>query len=200
MNYKLLFIMDFYIPIYIYLRVLPKNKEVFSMSLKLIKKECPLCHHEYMMQDDSNDTHTCLNCGTQIKNTDGLKDIILSFLNFKLKDIIFNKTKSRFPTESNNTLALILTMINSMYMGYICCGSLNFITEEFLDNMVATLKNSIPGTFQSAAVNKRIQEIGYGEIVQFFENEIVSDSELDSVMNSDNVKYVINRYLELRNQ
>ena len=87
-----------------------------------------------------------------------------------------------------------------MYMGYICCGSLNFITEEFLDNMVATLKNSIPGTFQSAAVNKRIQEIGYGEIVQFFENEIVSDSELDSVMNSDNVKYVINRYLELRNQ
>ena len=168
------------------------------MSLEMIKKECPACHHDHMMKDDSNNTFTCPNCGIQVKWTSDLKSMIISYLNGKMKSIILDKVKAHFSGEMFMTQGLISSMIHSAYMVYLCTGNISFVNEDLFRSIGGTTIDI--DSIMGAAASKRIQEIGYDKIIHFFISEVVYDLELNASMNTPEVKYAINRYVELSNQ
>ena len=173
------------------------------MSIEMIKKECPVCHHDHMMKDDSNNTFTCLTCGIQLKWTDELKSMLISYLNGRMKNIILNKVRTRFSEEKFMVQGLITSMIHSAYMMYLCTGDISFVNKDFFRNIGGTIsdeaKKEVINTIMGGAASKRIQEIGYDKIIQFFINEVAYDLELNAFMNTPEVKYAINRYVELSN-
>lgn len=167
------------------------------MSLDMIKKECPACHHDHMMKDDSNDTFTCPNCGIQVKWTSDLKSMLISYLNGKMKSIVLDKVKAHFSGEMFMTQGLISSMIHSAYMVYLCTENISFVNEVLFRSIGGTTTDI--DSIMGAAASKRIQEIGYDKIIQFFISEVVYDLKLNALMNTPEVKYAINRYVELSN-
>lgn len=167
------------------------------MSIEIIKKECPVCHHDHMIKDDSNNTFTCLTCGIQLKWTSELKSMLISYLNGKMKSIILDKVKAHFSGEMFMTQGLISSMIHSAYMMYLCTGDISFVNEDFFRNIGGTTIDI--DSIMGAAASKRIQEIGYDKIIHFFISEVAYDLELNALMNTPEVKYAINRYVELSN-
>ena len=95
------------------------------------------------------------------------------------------------------TQGLILSMINSAYMMYLCTGNISFVNEDLFRSIGGTTTDI--DLIMGAAASKRIQEIGYDKIIHFFISEVVYDLELDASMNTPEIKYAINRYLELSN-
>lgn len=174
------------------------------MPIEIIKKECPVCHHDHMIKDDSNNTFTCPNCGIQLKCISDLKSMLISYLNEKMKSIILDKVKAHFSGEMFMTQGLILSMIHSAYMMYLCTGDISFVNEDFFRTIGGTIsdgaKKEVINTIMGGTASKRIQEIGYDKIIHFFISEVVYDLELNASMNTPEVKYAIDRYVELSNQ